>query len=734
MKIGFLNPCVMAAENQAFASLRVAAQRIGHELVHCATSDEIELCAPDFVLVAAATRPKLADVPHYGVIHSPRGKFLADRKCFENLLTYDGYLTISDTLEKFLRDVAFGAGRPVPIGYYYNTCQRQPAAADLASLAARRALRITYFGTNWDNRREKLFRILSDAQGVEICGPERSWPRINRKNYGGPVDFDGESVQRKYAANGIGLCMLSDGHLEDDIISNRIFEITSVGAIALCCDTPWIRKHFGDSVYYFDQNLPDRVLKEAILSLSELIYHDPAIAIEKARRARAIFESTFAAEIMIENAVKYHVRVSSDKKNELRKAESIYSPFVSVIVRCGARPLECVERAIRSISGQTYGRFEVILVRYKNLDVGPLIENGCPRIESFHVVDCWGGNRSATLWAGLNAVRGEYFAVLDDDDWWFSDHFEKLFQSWPAAPQERFFAYSGSIVQRAAPGEIDRGSRDRRNIHAFGITSFDSWSAVTGAFASNSFVASSDLLHPNVLRSPDMETAQDSYLILTLVAQADPLFSYAATSIFDRSLPDQSGFAEHPKRFDDELTLQLRLFGKHRPGILPGDAWSSLRAFWTKRPHVIDTAFLGDWKHVGEGYDPRKSTLSRGSRFINPKAGKATVHPPLEPWSFGAEFYLNRPKRDSSRYALVAELSVKKGVIGVGLLTLEENDFLFRKMLVQQTDAQTVRIPIADFTRVGRFVIQNWDTRSESHVELLSLRLLAEPAESSRMR
>jgi hypothetical protein len=528
--------------------------------------------------------------------------------------------------------------------------------------------------------------------------------------------------------------MLSDGHLEDDIISNRIFEITSVGAIALCCDTPWIRRHFGDSVYYFDQSLGDQALRDAIVKLRELIYSNPAIAIEKARRARAIFESTFAAEIMLENAVKHHVRVSSDKKNELQKAESIYSPFVSVIVRCGSRPLQYVERAVRSISRQTYGRFEVILVRYKNLDVAPLIETGCPRIESFHVVDCWEGNRSATLWAGLNAVRGEYFALLDDDDWWFSDHFEKLFRPRPGAPRNCFFAYSGGIVQRATPHEVDRGSQDRRNVHAFGIKSFDSWNAVSGAFASNCFVASKDLLHADLLISPDMQTAQDSYLILTLLTQADPLFSYAATSIFDRSLPDHSGFAEHPKRFEDELTLQLRLFGKHRPAILPGDAWSALRTFWTKRPHVIDTEFLGDWKLVGGGYDRRKSTLSGGSRFINPKAGKATVLAPREPWSYGAELYLNRPKRGSSQYALVAELLVSKGVVGVGLLNLEGNEFLFRKMLVQQTVAQTVRIPIADFTRVGKFVIQNWDTYGESRVELLSLRLLAEPAESSRMR
>jgi len=250
---------------------------------------------------------------------------------------------------------------------------------------------------------------------------------------------------------------------------------------------------------------------------------------------------------------------------------------------------------------------------------------------------------------------------------------------------------------------------------------------VTGAFASNCFVASRDLLHQNLLTNPGIETATDTYLILMLLAQTESRFSFAATSVFDRSAPNQSGFAEHPRRFEDELAIQLRIFGRYRPPFLSGDAWTALAAFWTKRTQAIDIALLSAWDQVGKGYNRRLSRAGKGSRLISPRMGKATVLARLKPWEYGVELHLNRPKNDSARYAAVAELVVKKGVIGVGILTLEENDFLFRKMLVQQTGAQTVRIPIADFTRAGRFVIQNWDTYGELQVELLSLRLLAEP-------
>jgi hypothetical protein len=625
----------------------------------------------------------------------------------------------------------FGAGRPQPAGFYYNTCQRQDAAADLESLIGRHALRITYFGTNWDKRREDFFRILSETEGVEICGPAHSWPRISPDGYGGTVPFDGSGVQERYAANGIGLCMLSDQHLQDDIISNRIFEITSVGAIALCCDIPWIRKQFGDSVYYFDQRLPDLELRLAILRLRDSIYRDPAAAIEKAKRAREIFESRFAAEIMIDNAVKYHAAVSSARQSALCQAEAAYSPFVSVILRCGSRPIEYVERAVRSIAKQTFGHFEVILVRHRDLDVTRVVGSDHSRIRQFRVVDCPGGNRSASLWSGLQAVGGDYFAVLDDDDWWFSDHFERLFHPWPESRLRKFLAYSGSIAECRDPREIEGGAKEKREIHTFGIKSRECWSAAGAGLASNCFVASIDLLGPEVLADPGMETAEDSYLIVSLMRRAEPVFSYAATSVFDRSLAEQSGFAEHPSRCEDELTLRLRLFGVHRPRFLRGDAWTELAEFWRKRPLPVrpaagETTLPANWELMGGGYDPKTSGVCRGSRLIDPIAGSATVRCGNVPWSYGVQLHLNPPERASLHYILVAELVVRKGAIGVGLLNLKADEFVFRTSLAAQAGTQTVRIPIPNFKYTGPLVIQNWDSPGKSYVELLSLRLFGE--------
>jgi hypothetical protein len=299
VRIVYLNPWRNVAEHQIYFSQKIAADRLGHELVYCADSSEIEDARPDLVLAVSSTQPKLTDFPTYGAISWPRHPFMIHRCYYHNLLSYDGYLTISDTTDKFLRNFSYAHGKEPLLGFYYMTCHRQNGFTDIRRLAEKRALKLTYFGTNWDKRRDTFFRLLSTRNNVQIFGPRDSWLHIEPASYGGTLPFDGESVQDTYRRNGVGLCFLSRDHLADDVISNRLFEITSVGAVAICCDTPWIHKWFGDSVYYVDQKLPDRPLVEEIRARIDEIYSDPVAALTKAAEAKRIFEETFAADRLI---------------------------------------------------------------------------------------------------------------------------------------------------------------------------------------------------------------------------------------------------------------------------------------------------------------------------------------------------------------------------------------------------------------------------------------------------
>src|SRR5690349_21171128 len=98
---------------------------MGHEFVFVTNSDEILDAHLDFVLAVHPLQPKTTDVPTFGVIHSPRRLLLEWDFYGESLLTYDGYLTIMDTIEGFLSALCAGTNRSTRIGFYYNSPQKQ---------------------------------------------------------------------------------------------------------------------------------------------------------------------------------------------------------------------------------------------------------------------------------------------------------------------------------------------------------------------------------------------------------------------------------------------------------------------------------------------------------------------------------------------------------------------------------------------------------------------------------
>lgn len=557
MRIAYLNPWENAAENQAYASLAQAAEKLGHELIDCRVPENVEHAVPDFVISVASSIPKIADFPSYLTVHEPKRRFLESAFYFSNLLTYDGYLTISDTLETFVRDLCFGVGRSQEVGFYFNTPQVTDIAADLQRTAEERDMRVVYLGTNWDRRLPDLFRELDGSAILRIHGPNASWKNERYVSYAGPLPFDGIAPQKAYARAGIGLVLLSADHLKEDVISNRIFEIVSVGAMAICPDIPWIRKWFGESVLYFSSDATARAIAGQIRMHYDYCVNNPTEAQSKADAARAIFERMFAAERMIANAVRYHEKMQS--KGPDPALQRISEPHISVIVRCGGRSATMVRQAVDSIRRQTFGRFTVVFSKYADIDVSEIVTDRSGAIVAFTEVLTPAGNRAATLTAGLKAISTEYFAVLDDDDFWLRDHVETLFTATTLVDPEFDLAYSGTVELSSTWTQIEKSLKWNRNVYTFGLDkSVSAPFQVGGKFASNCFVARSTLISPPFDDLGDLSTAEDSLLISILVRRKPPVFSYKATAFFRRGFEGESGFHGHRERADDELTWALR--------------------------------------------------------------------------------------------------------------------------------------------------------------------------------
>lgn len=597
MRIAYLNPWTNAAENQAYFSLATAGRTVGVDLVSCQTPEELEASDVEFAISVASSIPKVADVPSYLTVHEPTSRFLNRSFYMNNLLSHDGFLTISDGLARFVKDICLGAGRYPGVGFYYNTPQISRVRTDLARVVSDDALRIVYIGTNWDRRAPGLLQELDNAGVLCIHGPGASWTKHGYVGYAGALPFDGEAPQRAYASAGLGLVLLSDDHLREDVISNRIFEIISVGAVAVCPRTPWIEKHFADSVLYFTPSTSGEEMAAAILRHHADVVRSPEEAQERAGAARKIFEERFAAERMLENAVAYHEEVQAAHRRRLTALEP--QPHVSVVVRCGRHRLQLLKDAVDSVRRQTSGRFTVILVKFHDLDLSEITADTSGSIGRFVELAVPAGSRSETLRAGLAAVETEFFAILDDDDFWLSDHMETLFAAARAAGNEFDVAFSGSVAVAAAPTRIETSLVWNRNIQTFGLRREAATVAeVTASFSSNCFVARTALVQPHLAVLDDLETAEDSLLIAIVCRNKRPIFSYKATAFFRRGYSGESDFASIPTRARDLRSLQLRAGMLLRPAWLhnpPQQQWSPSSRAWVAaaRDAVGDVVVLG---------------------------------------------------------------------------------------------------------------------------------------------
>src|SRR5260221_189925 len=103
---------------------------------------------------------------------------------------------------------------------------------------------------------------------------------------------------------------------------------------------------------------------------------------------------------MIGNAVDYY---QEWRERAGKPSSPGGDPLIDVVVRVGSRPIATVGRALRSIDGQTTGRYRVIFARFRPIDLSELTGASWHRIERFEIVDCISGGRAATLTAGLKA-------------------------------------------------------------------------------------------------------------------------------------------------------------------------------------------------------------------------------------------------------------------------------------------------------------------------------------------
>ena len=250
--------------------------------------------------------------PNYLMVFHPF-TFLNEKRRFKSFFhKYDGYLlTINDreTLEKGLKKKNKKFHH---ISFYptiYNISYKKLPLNDLVVMIAVWGNRLN------DPRFGTLYQLLSQSGFAKFYG-RASHPNVDPQKYMGSIPFDGTSVIDVLQKHGIVLVLHSEVHNREAIPSGRIFEAAAASTVIISDENPFVKKHFGDSVFYIDSSGSGESMFQQIQAHINTIFKNPEKAFEMAEKAHQIFVDNFTLERQLLNLKSMHKKVLEHRKKK----------------------------------------------------------------------------------------------------------------------------------------------------------------------------------------------------------------------------------------------------------------------------------------------------------------------------------------------------------------------------------------------------------------------------------
>jgi GT2 family glycosyltransferase len=168
--------------------------------------------------------------------------------------------------------------------------------------------------------------------------------------------------------------------------------------------------------------------------------------------ARSAFVYHFGTMTFKKNKISHNEYMEKNRKRFFQKAQNIAVTLrpptlrmseitASVIVRTLNRP-ELLQKALKSLSNQTFKDFEVVLVN----DGGETISDLLGAFENYYPINYVHNDRSqgrtAALNIGIKHSRGKWIAFLDDDDIVYPWHLDALTASAKTQQMDKSVFYS----------------------------------------------------------------------------------------------------------------------------------------------------------------------------------------------------------------------------------------------------------------------------------------------------
>ncbi len=164
-----------------------------------------------------------------------------------------------------------------------------------------------------DEKFKRLYSLLSQGGFTKFYGVN-DHHAVAQEHYLGKLPFDGVSVIHAIQKHGISLIFHSDTHNREKIPSSRIFEAAAASAVIISDTNAFVKKHFGENVFYVDTSLSAEEIYLQIENHVNTIRLAPEKALEMAKRAHEIFVDQFLMETQLINIMSMHQEIIKYEK------------------------------------------------------------------------------------------------------------------------------------------------------------------------------------------------------------------------------------------------------------------------------------------------------------------------------------------------------------------------------------------------------------------------------------
>ncbi len=174
-----------------------------------------------------------------------------------------------------------------------------------------------------DEKYKRIYSLLSQGGFTKFYGINDT-SEVAKEHYMGQVPFDGVSVVNAIQKHGISLIFHSDIHNREEIPSGRIFEAAAASAVIICDTNAFVKRNFGETVFYIDTSLSAEEIFQQIKNHVDDIHLNPEKALAMAKKAHDIFVDRFLMETQLLNVMSMHKEIIKHEKNV-----SLRLPFIN---------------------------------------------------------------------------------------------------------------------------------------------------------------------------------------------------------------------------------------------------------------------------------------------------------------------------------------------------------------------------------------------------------------------